>query len=400
MRYGGVAAFLASVAASCVVADLDYAGKRCTESCPDGLACVDGICTRDVIDGAAGCPEPCPDDQSCVNGACVPPEDEVGSRCTDSCSGGLTCVDGACARVDSRVHVSGFHVDWATPNAIRWGWTMHGNGPELESYELTITSASSTAPGVKVWTSKDSAELGGYQLKRSSGFDIVDGSITYDLDPQTSYTAQLTVHDTFGGTFVTAPVRGSTDAPRQSRVQIFAGALPSSAFLLPTQGFVVAQDGGVDGGPSLQYTLADDPDGSAGKFQNLRISGAKLTFDASLTPKLFATAYLELWVRGHGTPTSTWSELWLRIDDDGDGGSPCAANGCVWTYPGKWVYHPDPLGAVYRRVQVPLAAFKHRLDRVPLSVEDVRGRLTEVNVGCPYLDETDRTEIDRISISW
>ena len=127
--------------------------------------------------------------------------DYLGKHCSAACPDALTCVDGVCVRVESLVYVTELHAEWGTPNSIRWAWTMHGNGPDLESYELAITSDTPGAPGVKTWTSKDSAELGSYQLRRSDGFDLVNGTITYDLAPQTSYTAVLKVHDAYGHTF-------------------------------------------------------------------------------------------------------------------------------------------------------------------------------------------------------
>ncbi len=392
MRYLWTLALLLGVVSSCVLEDVDYTGKRCAGACPAGLSCIEGVCAPKP---AAECPGGCPDDHACVANACVPTGDQVGSRCTDTCGNGLTCLDRVCAQIDSRVYVSDFRFDWATPNAIRWAWTLHGNGPELESYELAITSATSTAPGVKVWTSRDAAELGGYQLRRSDGFDIVDGSITYDLDPQTSYTATLTVHDTFGNTFVTTQIRGSTDAPRQARMHVFNGSIPPGSYLLPVSGFNLAPDGGVEDGPSLQYVAALDSE-EPRDFQNLRVGGMDLEFDSTLTPKLFETAYLEFWIRGHGVATSSWAGLRFRIH--GGETSSCGEDDCLWGYPGKWLYHPDTNDAVYRRVQIPLSVFENR--GVPLTAADLTGQLQEVSIGCPYLDETDRTELDRISIFW
>ena len=112
----------------------------------------------------------------------------------------------------------------------------------------------------------------------------------------------------------TAPVRGSTDAPRDLHVPIFSGVLPEGGYLLPAEpAFVVAPTSGVDGAASLHYERALDPESTAtGGYQNLRI-GADLPLDASLSAKVFGTAYLELWISGKGNPTSSWSEIWIRL---------------------------------------------------------------------------------------
>ena len=327
--------------------------------------------------------------------------DYLGKNCTTACPDALTCVDGSCARVDSLVYVTQLHAEWGTPNSIRWAWTMNGNGPDLESYELAITSDTPGAPGVKTWTSKDSAELGSYQLRRSDGFDLVSGTITDGLAPQTSYTAVLKVHDTYGHTFSTAPVRGSTDTQRELRVPIFAGALPEGGYLIPAApAFVIAPKSGVDGGAALHYERALDPESTpTGGYQNLRLA-ADLPLDASLSAKVFATAYLEFWISGKGNPTSSWSEIWMRLKQAD--GSPCAnVDDCIWSYPSKWVYHPDLSSPAYRRVQVPISELaRHVGSNELLRPEDLGRHLAEVNVGCQYLESTDTTDLDRIGVWW
>lgn len=332
--------------------------------------------------------------------ACIVADvDYVGKSCTATCPNDLRCIDSTCVRLDAAVYVTGLRPEWATPNAIRWGWTMQGAGTDLASYELVLSSDVPGAAGVKTWTSRDLAELGGYQLRRSDGFDVVSGTITYDLDPSTSYSAVVRVRDVYGRTYVSPTARASTDAPRSQHGAIFVGGtLAAGSFLLPgAPAFVVAPTGGVTNGPALDFRAALAP---AVGFENLRVQGFDLGVDASLTPKLFATAYLEFWIRGTGAPTSAWSEIWLRL-------APTAAETCAdpatcaWSYRGAWVYHPDPSNPIYRRVQIPLSALTHRTGNPdPLTLADVARGFDEVSFGCPFLAATDQAQIDRIALFW
>lgn len=339
-----------------------------------------------------------------IAAACVVGElDYTGKTCTTTCPGDLRCIDGACTHLDAAVYVTGFRLDWATPNAIRWTWAFQGKGTDLASYELVLGSDVPNASGTKTWTAKDNAELGGYQLKLSNGFDVVDGTITYDLDPSTTYTAKLVVHDVYGHTFTSPSVWGSTDAPRPERLAIFTnGALAPGAYLLPgAPSFVVAPTGGVTDGPSLDYRPNLDPGSDGGVAQNLRVQGFDLAADSSLTAKLFDAAYLEFWIRARGAPTSVWSNVWLRFAASSE--HPCPnPEACGYGYDGKWVVHPDATNPIYRRVQIPLAVLRRRAaDGAPLTFADTVRHFDEVNVYFPYIDPaTDGATLDRITIHW
>ncbi len=269
------------------------------------------------------------------------------------------------------------------------------------SYALTVTSTTPGADGVKTWTSADNEELGGYQIKRSNGFDVVTGTITGGLDPSTPYTAVLRLTDVNGNTYATRPVSAVTDVARTRHLVVFDRALAAGVQTLPQAPVLAVDgDGGVDGGPSLHYRL---PAGTA--FENLRVDGLGLTIDSSLTHKLFASAYLEFWIRGIGTPESSWSDVWIRTTE-ADGGT-CGGDSCIYEYPAEWLYHPDPAPGTYRRVQVPLSRFSlldstgTPYDAGALTLDTLLVKaIYEVNVGCPYASGDQGTYLDQIAIWW
>ncbi|HEY1960653.1 MAG TPA: hypothetical protein VGH28_33810 [Polyangiaceae bacterium] len=332
-----------------------------------------------------------------LSGACsVPDVSYEGKTCTDTCPASLTCVDGACRQIDSLVYVTDFHVAWATPSSVRWAWTLEGDGTNLVSYSLAVTSPVAGAPGAKTWTSADNEELGGYQIKQSSGYDIVTGTITSEMQPATEYDAVLTVTDVDGHTFQTGSVRAETDSPRTRELVDFDGVLPNGAITIPlAPAFSIAPDGGVDGGPSLFFPVPPGTD-----FENLREAGLGLRIDGlGLSDKLFATAYLELFIRGIGTPASTWSEVWIRLYNP-DGSSCTDFSTCIYHFATQWLYHPDPQPpGVYRRVQIPLAQFQLD-DGTPLSLAALGLGIDEINVGCPFGATDTSTNLDQIAIWW
>jgi hypothetical protein len=327
--------------------------------------------------------------------------DYTGKTCTDTCPNGGTCVDGTCATIDSLVYVTGFHVAWVTPNSIRWAWTLQGQGPNLASYQLAVTSPAMGAAGAKTWTSADNEELGGYQIKQSSGFDIVTGTITWGLDPVTEYDAVLQVTDINGKTFHTQSVRAVTDTPRASHMVIFSNALDAGNYTFPPLG--VATGCGLDGGPCL----ATSTDAGLGTFQNLRVAGLGLTPDTTLTDKLFQSAYVEFWIRGIGTPGSSWSDVWLQMLAP-DGGPCIDVTMCLYHNDLQWIYHPDMTSpGVYRRVQLPLSQFVlddsngAPIDGGNLTFTSFAASvLNQFNAGCPYGPDAVATFLDQIVIYW
>jgi hypothetical protein len=330
--------------------------------------------------------------------------DYAGKTCETSCPEGLTCIDGTCQNLQSLVYATNFHVAWFTPNSIRWAWTLQGDGTSLVSYELIVTSPIPGAAGAKTWTSADNEELGGYQIKASSGFDLVTGTITSEMDPSTAYSAVLRLTDIAGHTFETESISAVTDVSRTRRLVVFDGALAKGNYLTPggPGGIAVIGDGGLEGGPSLYYAVPPNA-----TFVNLRIDDLRLTPGPTLTDKLFDSAYLELWIRGIGTPGSSWSEAWIKTFD-ADGGLCADFSTCIYQFPVEWVYHPDPVPpGRYRRVQIPLSQFS-RLDDAGAAVDGealsldvlLAKAIDEVNVGCPYSGDDTATYLDQIAIWW
>jgi hypothetical protein len=306
--------------------------------------------------------------------------------------------------LDSLVYATDFRVDWVTPNSIRWAWTLQGPETDLVSYQLVVSSSTPGAAGVKTWTSADNEELGGYQIKMSSGYDIVTGTITGGLDPSTPYSAVLLLTDIDGNTFETRSVSAVTDVQRTRHLVIFDGALANGDYLLPAPpALTVEGDGGVEAGPSLYYTVPDPNPG----FENLRVDNLRLLVDSSLTDKLFASAYVEFWVRGMGTPGSSWSNVWIRTFE-ADGATCEDFSTCIYQYPADWLYHPDPSAAVYRRVQIPLSQFSllaattnEPYDGGGLTLSTLLAKaIFEFNVGCPFASGDQGTYLDQIAIWW
>lgn len=323
----------------------------------------------------------------------VGPLDATGKRCSQVCPDSLICLDGTCQRIETEVYVSGFRFDWATPNSIRWAWDIQGNPPALVSYELELRRETGQQSTVVV-TSAELTELGGYQIRRSSGFDVLTGVITPDLEPSTVYAATLRVRDVNGRIFSSPTVRGTTDGPRSQRLLVYRNALPSGAYTLPGAPEFSQTNDGLDGGRALTYraSLVASPE-----YENLRVGGLELV-PADLTPKLLETAYLEFWIRGRGTPSSSWCEIWLRVRGDAAG---CDDQRCHFRYAAKWVYRPDTAGQTYRRVQLPLSAFDQRdSSGARPTVEVLERGIDEVNVGLPFVSATDQVSLDDIAIWW
>jgi hypothetical protein len=328
----------------------------------------------------------------------------AGKTCSSSCPSGLTCIDGTCQQLAALVYATDFHVAWATPNSIRWAWTLQGQQTALVDYQLIVSSPLAGAAGARTWTSADNEELGGYEIKNSGSFDVVTGTITWEMAPSTQYSAILRLTDIDGNTFETPSVTAVTDVARSRQLVIFDGTLAPGAYLLPDKAFSLIGDGGLEGGPSLHYEVP-----ATAQITNLQYGGFSIRASAaSIAPKLFDVAYLEFWIRGIGTPGSSWSDVYL-VTPEADGG-PCVApySDCIYHCPIQWLYHPDSMApGTYRRVQLPLTEFSLQTDAgTPadggaLSLGQlVNEGITELAAECPYSAGDTATYVDQIAIWW
>ncbi len=327
-----------------------------------------------------------------LSGCVIGDVDFEGKACAVECPDALVCLDGACRRIATTVWVDQVRPEWVTPHSIRWEWAMHGNGPELANYELIVASERAGANGSRTWTAAELAELGGWQLKRSNSFDPVTGTITYELDPSTTYTMKVVVHDTHGRSFTSNTARATTDDARTLRVPLFMNGVEAANASFQPSLFTKVPNSGVEGGPALEFA------GGNGTFENLTVWQFNLPFNPPLTDKTLGVAYLEFWIRGWGAPTSAWSgvQVWL-----GQRAECSSAEACAWEYPGKWVYHPDASAPRYRRVQLPLHAFVHLVDpKTPVLVADTLKGIHGVSIGLPLASANDRVNLDRIGIYW
>jgi hypothetical protein len=90
--------------------------------------------------------------------------------------------------------------------------------------------------------------------------------------------------------------------------------------------------------------------------------------------------------------------VWIRLGPPPGG---TCNDDCIWTFPGQWVYRPDPAGLEWRRVQVPLSAFAQRTaGAAPLTFELLSRPIDEVNVGVGFLDPSDEAHLDGLVVSW
>lgn len=341
---------IALAEASCSVDDVDYEGKACNVQAP------------------------CPGDFTCKEGTC----------CTPIYS------------------VTGFKVDWKTPNTVRVSWIPPANAKddfvkyvvvigksesELRDLEFqALASPDASGPGIR--TADDNAELGQYELRQSSGFDVVDATSIDRLEPATEYRIKLLSFDSTNCASSTQTVVVRTDQASFSSA-LFDDAHPNGA-PRPGDTATFANDAGMAfEGASYVYWPGPTADGD---YENVGVSDLGATMSADFPALDFTTAFLEAAVAIDGNPLANWGETRLLLGAEGGG---CADIEAFVLAPYAFSSGPD-----YRIIQVPLAQLASTETGSILSPEAIASRaVCEVSVGQTFaLDQGVR--VDAVRLGW
>jgi hypothetical protein len=240
---------------------------------------------------------------------------------------------------EPRVRVSALQAQWSTPNAIRWSWTVDaGDVDTLQQYRLVLEPIS------RQYGLDDNPELGFFQLPGTAGRDLVDGTITDGLEPQTQYSARLIAEDNLGCRSESNLATERTPPTPRRSVALFTEQPRASLY---PDALVVARDPAraFEGEYYLEYSSADDPectDRESLCFQNLRLVDLEIT--ARLGEAYNKNAYLEFALSAQTPATPYWANIMLL-----DGGQ--------WRSFDAWSVRPQ---SEYRRIQVPLRALAGR----------------------------------------
>lgn len=300
-----------------------------------------------------------------------------------SCPEGWTCTDGACARNESpcAFRPNNVRIPWATPHTIRWQWDPPADVSGFGSYRLRIGTGTGPEDGneLPAITAFDNPELGFARIPRTSGDDLVRGTISRGLDPETPYWGRLEVTDDTGCvwssptlTTITQLYPPATNAPLVVFADAFVGWHQPESLVeeqVPETSFA--------GTAHLAWTAPSDV--SSGDNMQL---GLSLPL-AELGPAVQDTAYIEAHVALDSQNHSYWSRVALSRGEGEDLHS---------------LFEPFAVRAdgQYQVVEIPLRALNPN-DGVPLSSSDT---LAKFMFGCSPFEPSTSLRMDEVRIRW
>lgn len=376
---------IAGVLAGCVLQPVGLEGKACP--CASGWVCDEASQT---------CVVPAATETS--SGA-VPTTTEASSEETSGTTG-PDSTTGTDPRASSsgdapqgQFEVLAFAADWSTPESIHWAFEVEGEEADFHARTLwlaTDEASLESGEGVLVFDGGTNPELDRFALKNTKGFDIVVGTVTRGLQPDTDYFAKLFVFDTAGGVSESpnVAVRSTTAVPTQS-IALFADAqLSGGPYPLPTC-YTWSDASPYEGTHHYALELlcdsnADptcvDPDPDVVDcWENLRLQNMTVSI-ASIGGGNLSDAFLDFALavdpgerpEGHGW----WSQAGIRLGEQGFSSAPLTI----------------PATATYERFQVPLTV-------LGVTLEDLDTPLERVFVGSRWLNGT-QLRFDEAHIRW
>lgn len=277
-----------------------------SRACGAALALTAAACTIDDID-LRGRSCPCAEGWTC---------DVTTNRCVEQTVGFSDA---------GAIDVVSFTAEWATPNAIRWRWELSGRSEDFFAFQLALgTSHEEVAARSGLVTGADNPELDRFELPRTSGVDPVVSTITYDLEPDTDYFAQLIVIDTASAESTSPNVANehTADSPVAS-IDIMLDAAPLPGRTQPSCMMLSSESSA--GPQAYAYSHHCAADGTASMvcqpvapsaplcWENVFLEDMQIAVAPESFPLgAFDEAYLEVAVRVDDSQHAWWSTAGLR----------------------------------------------------------------------------------------
>jgi hypothetical protein len=220
---------------------------------------------------------------------------------------------------------------------------------------------------------------------------VVRASVTYGLDPDTSWYARLVAVDRFGCAFESAIVPATTlPEPLPGReVVLFEDAAPDPGQLLASSGTFAWRES-CDGDPCLECVSGDSSTDNLRLFVDL--DGA--AFGAMSPGQFEGQAFLEFRVWLEDPSSSFWTSIWVE--------SPA---GIFRFEPYSPIRTPAAAAQTsYLTVQLPLRELLHDADGAPMTHQQLTegppsGGLVQFSFGT-IVPEGTRVWLDDIRVRW
>jgi hypothetical protein len=342
------------------------------------------------------------------------PSPDTSMQCP--CPAGWACSpdSGACQK--GAVELSTFQAAYATPYSIHWTWPALSTASQqaLSFFEVVVGPTQDDVlkrtSACTVWTKTQNPELAYAQILHSSTSEPVTRTITDELEPSTTYWAQLVAVDTAGTRSGSSVASGTTLACPLGSIPLLRDAFggwalpcadqvrcgqtpPSLAFATPSTAACANDTAAVASDTCLSELDAQCTLGVVGPGcpagcgwcptcagspaycldeqscdDVLKIGGLAAPL-GTIDAKAFSAAYLEFAFEADGTAAGAWSEVQILLLNHTD----------YWTYL-PWTVRANKQ---YRVVQLPLRAFVNNvLPSTPLTVAAF-----SPDGGSPTLDE-------------
>jgi hypothetical protein len=342
---------LVASSAACSVDDIDHSGKSCNAK------------------------EPCPGDYACTNDTCCLP----------------------------KFRAQDFAVVWKTPNALRLGWAPSGEKQSFVQYVLVLAKTSAElaeaeaqalrgeddGPAGSIRTAADNPELGQYELRQSSGEDVVAATIADQLEPGTEYRVRLLAFDDAGCVSSSSVAVARTAQLSDFSFSLFDDGPHPSGVARPIDLANIVMDVALAfEGDAYVYWPGWPDDGSVadGAYENVGVTELNASLDIEFPALDFSTAYLEVALALEGPPLAAWGEARFVLGPEGGSCDPIQA----FTV-SAIAFRP---GGEYSLLQVPLEHFQG----LELGALETR-QLCEVSFGRSFA-LTEAVRVDAIRLRW
>ena len=284
------------------------------------------------------------------------------------------------------VIVEDLMVSWATPNVIRWQWTLGGALDELDHFELAVGTSAAEAVdrtgSVRIIAAPENPELAFARRPRTGAMDPVVDTMTFDHLPGTTYFAVLSaVHR--AGTVSSTNVASTTTQVEALREVVIIRDADTAGYSIPGT-FVYSTTAPYAGTHHYEYSAPCSAPASA-CFEILRRQDLAQDVSAVDAVSFDATAFVEFALAAEGPEDSHWSEVRVMM-------GPAASRG-LYIHSGFSVRADGN----YRVYQIPLRALQSGGVTMPFAV--MADPMFEFGVGALWSSDG-FVRMDEVRLRW